>query len=295
LPLFGHEAPQKNGFAPTRNRGCRVLKARLITAALLAVIVVGAVYLIPPEATALLLGTFLVAAAWEWGALIGWKSLVGRLAYTVAIAILAIFVWYWNETFGIFSSLYRFAVVWWVVAGILIVAAQREVLGKLINLASNGVAGLVVLLTAWSAIIWLLQNDRVMLLSIFALVWVTDGAAFFVGKRWGKHRLASNVSPGKSWEGVAGGLVCGVLCGIGIGHAVVFSGPARIAFVAIVVLTILASVIGDLFESMLKRNTGVKDSGRLLPGHGGVLDRIDGMVAAAPVFVAGLHHWVNRI
>jgi phosphatidate cytidylyltransferase len=243
---------------------------------------------------AVVLGVFLITAAWEWSGLVGWRRADARVSYTALLAVLALAIWRWNETAALFSYLHSLAIVWWIAALILIIAAQRRRLGKFIDLASNGAVGLMVLLSAWSAIVWLLNNDRTMLLTLFALIWVADAAAYFVGKRWGHRRLASNVSPGKSWEGVAGGLGFGAVCAVAISYVVVIPDNARIGFIVVAMITIIASIIGDLFESMLKRHVGVKDSGQILPGHGGVMDRIDGLVAAAPVFTAGLYHWVYR-
>ena len=152
-----------------------------------------------------------------------------------------------------------------------------------------------VLLPAWSGVVWLLENDSAMLLIFFTLIWVTDGVAFFVGKRWGRRRLASHVSPGKTWEGLIGGLGFGTIYAVAVSSAMALSVAAQIVFIVTAVAAMIASVIGDLFESMLKRRVGMKDSGRILPGHGGVLDRIDGLVAATPIFVAGLYHGVNRL
>lgn len=272
-----------------------MLKTRVITAVVLAILIVGAVLHLPPVGSAALLGGFVIIAAWEWSGLIGWTRKSWKIAYSVVLAVLAYCVWRWNETGPLFPYLNLLAVVWWSIAAILVVAAQLQRLGRFVGLAANGICGLVVLLPAWSGVVWMLENDRAMLLTIFALIWVTDGAAFFVGKRWGRRRLASHVSPGKTWEGVAGGLGSGTICAVIISNTVVLSDAARIAFIVIAVAAIVASVVGDLFESMLKRHIGVKDSGQILPGHGGVMDRIDGFVAAAPIFVAGLYYGVNRL
>jgi phosphatidate cytidylyltransferase len=271
------------------------LKARFATAAALGLIVVGGVLYLPAAVTGMLLGVFLVAGGWEWTALIGWSRPVARISYAVLIGILAILVWHSNETGQVLPYLNLLAIAWWLIAAIFVVAAQLQRLGPFIGLVSNGACGLVVLLPAWSGIVWLLENDRAMLLSLFALIWIADGGAYFVGKRWGRRRLASNVSPGKTWEGVAGGLGLGATTAVVISYAVVLSNAAQIAFIVIAIATICVSIVGDLFESMLKRHIGVKDSSQLLPGHGGVMDRIDGLVAASPIFVGGLHYWVYRL
>ncbi|MBT8436567.1 MAG: phosphatidate cytidylyltransferase, partial [Gammaproteobacteria bacterium] len=126
-----------------------------------------------------------------------------------------------------------------------------------------------------------------MLLYLFSIVWIADIGAYFSGRRFGKRKLAPAISPGKTWEGFCGGLVANLLWIIGIYFFSTGWGFGFLQFVLIGVATSLISVVGDLFESILKREAGVKDSGKLLPGHGGVLDRIDSLIAASPVFVAG--------
>lgn len=271
-----------------------MLKTRLITAAILATLVISGLFYLPPPATAVILGSFLVVGAWEWSGLLGWGA-VARSTYTVVLALLAIAVWHWNDSAGIFPLALVIGSLWWLCAGLLVVAAQRKKAGQAIVLAANPISGVLALLPAWSGIVWLIGNDRTMLLVMFVLIWTADGAAYFVGRRWGRRRLASNISPGKSWEGVAGGLVFGGGAAVAVSFALVFSDQARMGFIALGLFTIGASVIGDLLVSLLKRHIGVKDSGHILPGHGGVMDRIDGLVAAAPVFCAGLYFWVNRL
>lgn len=275
--------------------GEQVLRIRITTAVLLGLIVVGGVLYLSVATTGILLGVFLILAGWEWSGLVGWSRPIARILYVLLLAILAFYVWRWNETGYIFKSLNLLGIGWWSIAVVLVVAAQLQRLRKFTGLVSNGVCGLVVLLPGWSGIVWLLENDRMMLLSMFALIWAADCGAYFVGKRWGQRRLASNVSPGKTWEGVVGGLGLGAITAVLISYVTVLSDVARIAFVVIALAAICVSIVGDLFESMLKRRIGVKDSSQMLPGHGGVMDRIDGLVAASPIFVGGLHYWVNRL
>ena len=123
---------------------------------------------------------------------------------------------------------------------------------------------------------------------MFLLVWCADSGAYFVGRKFGRRKMAPNVSPNKSMEGLAGGLVTGLIVVIAISvFKLHLTGVPLVAFVALSVLTILASVLGDLFESMLKRRAKVKDSGTILPGHGGILDRIDSLLSATPIFALG--------
>ena len=148
--------------------------------------------------------------------------------------------------------------------------------------------GVVILTASITAMFYLWQLSPWWLLYVFLLVWCADSGAYFVGRKLGRRKMAPNVSPNKSMEGLAGGLVTGLLVVIAISvFKLQLTGVALIAFVALSALTILVSVLGDLFESMLKRRAGVKDSGTFLPGHGGILDRIDSLLSATPIFALG--------
>ncbi len=150
------------------------------------------------------------------------------------------------------------------------------------------VMGIVILVASITAMFYLWQQSPWWLLYVFLLVWCADSGAYFVGRKLGRRKMAPNVSPNKSMEGLAGGVVTGLLVVIGISVFMLnLSGVALLAFVALSVVTILISVLGDLFESMLKRRAKVKDSGTILPGHGGILDRIDSLLSATPIFALG--------
>ena len=148
--------------------------------------------------------------------------------------------------------------------------------------------GVVILTASITAMFYLWQLSPWWLLYVFLMVWCADSGAYFVGRKLGRRKMAPNVSPNKSMEGLAGGLVTGLLVVFAISvFKLELSGTALLAFVALSAITILASVLGDLFESMLKRRAGVKDSGTILPGHGGILDRIDSLLSATPIFALG--------
>lgn len=148
--------------------------------------------------------------------------------------------------------------------------------------------GMVILVASITAMFFLWQQSPWWLMYVFLLVWCADSGAYFVGRKFGKRKMAPNVSPNKSMEGLAGGVVTGLLVVIGISVFMLqLSGTALLSFAALSVVTILISVLGDLFESMLKRRAKVKDSGTILPGHGGVLDRIDSLLSATPIFALG--------
>ncbi|WP_019672943.1 phosphatidate cytidylyltransferase [Psychrobacter lutiphocae] len=150
------------------------------------------------------------------------------------------------------------------------------------------VIGLVLLTGAITAMFYLWQFSPWWLLYVFLLVWCADSGAYFVGRKFGRRKMAPNVSPNKSMEGLAGGLVTGFAVVLAISlFNLQLTGTTLVLFVGLSLITILSSVLGDLLESMLKRKAGVKDSGNILPGHGGILDRIDSLLAATPIFALG--------
>jgi len=144
------------------------------------------------------------------------------------------------------------------------------------------------LVPAWIGLFFIRSHDQGswLVLLLVAIVACADIGAYFAGKRFGRHRLAATVSPGKSWEGFVGGLFASVIFALIVGQ--VWAPTERLWLLALVAPTALVSVVGDLLESMVKRHRGVKDSGLILPGHGGVLDRVDGITAAVPVFALTL-------
>lgn len=147
--------------------------------------------------------------------------------------------------------------------------------------------GVIILTAAITAMYGLWQMSPWWLMYVFLLVWCADSGAYFVGRKLGKTKLAPRVSPNKSVEGLLGGLVTSGLVAIIVGYYLELSGVALALFLLLSALTVSASVLGDLFESMLKRRAGIKDSGSILPGHGGVLDRIDSLLSATPIFALG--------
>lgn len=188
------------------------------------------------------------------------------------------------------------AFAWWFMACLLVVIYPRghKAWGK--SLFWRALMGILVLIPCWLAINFIraAENGPFILLFLFVLIWGADSAAYFVGKKWGKHKLSPSVSPGKSWEGLIGALLITSFIALAV------LGWSRIPYsvwpwaILLSFATVIFSVVGDLFESMLKRNVGLKDSGQLLPGHGGLLDRIDSLTAAAPVFALGLI-WMGMV
>lgn len=148
--------------------------------------------------------------------------------------------------------------------------------------------GVIILTAAITAMFYLWQQSPWWLMYVFILVWCADSGAYFVGRKFGKTKMAPNVSPNKSMQGLYGGLTVGMGVALFISmYWLKYTGSVLLVFMLLSAMTIMASVLGDLFESMLKRRAGIKDSGTVLPGHGGVLDRIDSLLSATPIFALG--------
>ncbi|MCO8041758.1 phosphatidate cytidylyltransferase [Acinetobacter bohemicus] len=157
------------------------------------------------------------------------------------------------------------------------------------NVSLQGL-GIILISAAVTAIFSVWQNSPWWLMYLFLLVWGADSGAYFVGRKFGKKKLAPNVSPNKSVEGLYGGIVTSMLIVIAVASLYLEMTWAELSlFLILSIVTVFSSVLGDLFESMIKRRAGIKDSGRILPGHGGVLDRIDSLLAAAPIFATGIY------
>jgi phosphatidate cytidylyltransferase len=259
------------------------LRKRISTAIVLAGGFLAIVLLLPPVATLVLLTLLFLAGAWEWSAFLKLRSVRARALYVAFIAAMLWLVRMAADSAEGREIVLAVAVVWWVIALVWIAFAPQRVTPLL-----AGLAGLLALVPAWLALVRLrfdVAHGAQWMLFTFLLVIAADVGAFFAGRRFGRLRLAPAVSPGKTWEGVLGGVAGGAilaLCG-----SAWFAVPAY-AFVPLCLAAVGFSIIGDLTESLLKRFAGLKDSGTLLPGHGGVMDRIDSVTGAAPVLLFGL-------
>ena len=214
-----------------------------------------------------------------------WARPAARLAYTVSCAALAGLAWLATASHADWQWLMAAAAVWWLVAFAWLALAPEAT-----NRALTALAGFCTLIPTWIAFGRLLELERplrgaVFVLYLLLVVWAADIGAYFAGKRFGRLKLAPRVSPNKTWEGLFGGVAGGLI--VAIAGAVLFRLPA-IPFIALGLALVMASIVGDLTESLFKRHAGLKDSGTLLPGHGGVLDRIDSLTSSVPFFVLGL-------
>lgn len=263
------------------------LAQRVLAAIVLVPVVVAAILWLPSIGFAVLLGAFAVIGGHEW-CRVGQLPRAWHAAFVVTLA-LALVAGYFALQSPLFVHVtLAMSIVWWLLALVAVVARQRDVAfaGFDSSVVRAG-AGLLILYPAWVSLVWLHAQQPTMVLFVMVLIWVADSAAYFAGRRFGRRKLASRVSPGKSWEGVAGGLFAVVCLATGVALASEHGIRMPAAFVALSLAVAVASVLGDLIESLFKRRAGVKDSGTLIPGHGGVLDRIDSLTAAGPCFALG--------
>ncbi len=265
-----------------------MLKQRILTGVVLAPIALTTVFWSSVPYFSLLIGLVIILGAWEWANLSGVSHPAGRLSYAALIGVLC--VWDYNTHMpGLI--LMGGALLWWVVAFGMVSqypASARYCKSRLVRM----LMGVLVLIPAWSAIV-MLKSDHgpQAIVLLLLLVWGADIGAYIVGKNLGKRPLAKKVSPKKTIEGLLGGIIFSMLVAIVYGQLTYVNiGFGReVVLVVLAMMVALISVLGDLLESLLKRERGIKDSSSLLPGHGGVMDRIDSLTAALPLFALVLH------
>lgn len=270
-------------------------KTRLLAALIMAPVAIAAILLLSTPWIVALAAVIFLAGLWEWFELAEIEDPLARTVLLVAhLALMVAIVWASRSASGYSYVLFQLAsvigVVWWLLALLWLrnydFASNHQTWARFFKLA----AGALAVIPAWCALAWIHAtepNGHVWLFTALAIVWAADSAAYFAGRHFGKRKLSPRVSPNKTVEGLAGGVLAGVLVGIG-GSLLAGATGAQVPLVALVAFAAtLASVVGDLYESLLKRHASVKDSGHLIPGHGGILDRIDGVVAALPVFALG--------
>jgi phosphatidate cytidylyltransferase len=257
------------------------LRKRVLTAVVLAVALLVVLLALPAVATVVVITTIVLLGAWEWSAFLQLPSAALRAAYVGLVGLLLFGAWSFSVTSAGRDIVMLIALAWWLIALLWIALAPRRTTGR-------PVAGESALVPAWLALIRMrvvLPDGAQWVLFALVLVWVADIGAYFCGRRFGRVRLAPQVSPAKTWEGVFGAMLLSAL--VAIAGAAWFHLPLG-TFLALCLGVVGFSIIGDLTESLLKRYAGVKDSGTLFPGHGGVMDRIDSITGAAPVLFLGL-------
>ncbi len=259
-----------------------MMRARLITALVISVLLGAALAMGSDLLISVVLGLFVLAGAWEWAVFCRFDG-AARLAYVVAVTALALACRQWQWSTTDFTQLMWLATLWWCAAFLYLLLAPQRVPAWL-----AATAGVMALVPTWLALVrmgttWFRGFEWTVF--VLALPVMVDTGGFFCGRLFGRIKLAPRISPGKTWEGLLGGMVL-AMAFAGLGAWWFAMNPRY--FIPLCLAAGLLSVVGDLTESLLKRTQGLKDSGRLFPGHGGVLDRIDSVTAAVPLLALGL-------
>lgn len=275
------------------------LQLRIITAVILMLGLIAVTTLLSPFAFALVLAAIVLMASWEWSGLIGLQDKNSRVRYQITVLIMIgsgfLLLGVTPEADAIdglrASMLLLLGLLWWMVA-IVMLTGYPENAGQWNDKSKIGLMGILALIPTWVGVVMLkyLAPEGYLVISLMLMVAAVDVGAYFAGTYLGRNKLAPQLSPNKSWEGVWGGLITCLVLGIAMiialhVNVVTLSLSQVIILVLLCPLVTLFAVIGDLVESMLKRNSQVKDSGQLLPGHGGVLDRVDALIAVTPIYV----------
>jgi len=282
-----------------------MLLPRILTALVLATVAISAIFLLPILYFYLFIAVIVLIAAWEWCSLSEIDSPVGKLIFLLLLIFPMLGVTFWTQILELVSVLMEWPevkeysgalewlvigpVIFWVMMMLLIRKVPEELLALKLKKRYKVFIGWFVLLSAWMFLTKLrAYYGSEAVLYFLVLIWVADIAAYFSGKKFGKDKLAPVISPGKTIQGMYGAILSAMICAVIL--ALYYGYPFMIAtdFGMLSILTVLVSIYGDLFFSLVKRQNNVKDSGSILPGHGGVLDRIDSVIAAAPFYYAGV-------
>ncbi len=282
-----------------------MLLTRVITASILAPFIIWGILKLPNDYFRYIWGAVILLCAWEWSNLAGLKTAISRVLFLVAIVVSLMPFWYWTDIIAHIAQYlessdilkYSTAIDWfatpavafWFVVSLAIKRNEKQLLKSRPSIKSKLIVGWFVLVVAWLFLDRLRHfHGPAFVLFLFFLIWLADISAYFVGRAYGKTKLSPHISPGKTIAGLNGALVVAILTAITLGFFYDFKTIIKFDFILLSLTTVLVSVYGDLGVSLAKRWRGVKDSGTLLPGHGGLLDRLDSLLAAIPIFYTGL-------
>jgi len=270
-----------------------MLKQRILTAVVLIPLVFISIFYTSPLVFRLILAGVLILAGWEWNNLIPLRQKNWRIGYLLILTgcfYLSIFI-----PLGILIGL---GVIGWLYVSYYLIKnfLSLPFLAKNENGNSNlfkkpifiSWIGIFVLVVCWDSLSFLRAQNQNWVIMLLLIIWIADTAAYFTGRRFGQHFLAAQISPKKTWEGVFGALIAVFTATLVSGWLMNLNLYLLTYLSVLGLITVVVSIIGDLFESLLKRQVAIKDSGQLLPGHGGLLDRIDSLIAAAPIFAGGV-------
>ena len=285
-------------------------RIRVITALIMAPVAIAAILLLPTRWFAAVSALVFLMGLWEWLKLAEIDDTLSRTLLLIAnLLLMVLLIWASRSSAGPSPVLFQIVVLagaaWWLVSLLWLrffnFASDHETYARVFKLA----AGTLAIIPAWCALCLIhsdnfnellprtgMQAGHLWLLVALTIVWAADSGAYFAGRHFGgrlfgSRRLAPRISPNKTLEGLLGGLLAGVAVGLLFTTFTGLTFAQAPAFIIVALATVLFSVVGDLFESLLKRHVGAKDSGSLIPGHGGILDRLDGVLAALPIFALG--------
>lgn len=264
-----------------------MLKTRIITALILLPLGVGIVIFAPKMLFAAIFSGVLVLASWEWAALIGLNGKAERLIFAAAaLGLLAVTFWLGDWRWLAITAL----IVWLLLCLWLARPTFARGPGAL-SAGLKGGAGLATYTGALAGALMLRPEGEpgYLLFAMLAIVWAADTGAYFAGRQFGRRKLAPTISPGKTWAGLVGGVLSGIVAALVSGLLFKLSAQQLLLLSGIATGAVLLSIAGDLFVSLVKRQAGAKDTGSLLPGHGGILDRLDSTVAALPLLAIATH------
>jgi len=282
-----------------------MLLQRILTALVLAAVAITAIFTLPTLYFYLFIAVIVLIAAWEWTYLSGLDKTSSKVLFILALIFPMLGITFWTQILELIALLFEWPeikeysgilewlvigpVIFWIMIMILIRKTPEALLAIELKKRTQAFIGWFVLFSAWMFLVKLRAfygSEAVMY--FLALIWIADIAAFFSGKQFGKDKLSPVISPGKTVQGLYGAIISAIICAVLLALYYDYSIMMATDFGMLSILTVLVSIYGDLFFSLMKRKSGVKDSGSILPGHGGVLDRIDSVIAAAPFYYAGV-------